>query len=457
MIDVAPGGKGGGPTPFVNAFSNPTLGSLRYNTSQAGSPIFLCYGTQRVAINLLEFWNFVSKGVSSSTTSPGGKGLGGSSDKKGSGQQYSVDVAFGICQGPVSFTGSSYGSGGYNRIWANGGIAYGLGSTGLNGYDGSDGQSPDPVFASSDVNQPVIGYSGTCYATGTPLNLGSSSALPDISFEITGFEQGTAGPGFPDDARPDLIVADLLTDPRYGAGFPAANLDTAGALADWGNYCQAAQLAMSLLLDKQQPAARWLEEVAQLTVTAIVWSGTLLKFIPYGDRPLAANGASWTPDLTWQYSLGDGDFLAWSEGSGDGATDPVVLTRSDPAQATNWLSVEYMDAGNSYNPQVIAAFDQGTIDLYGLRTEPSIQAHEFTNPTSATVSAQLMLQRRLYVRNTYKFKLGIRYALLEPMDIVLLTDATLGLGGAAVRITQIEEDDNGELTVTAEEIPGVTP
>lgn len=57
----------------------------------------------------------------------------------------------------------------------------------------------------------------------------------------------------------------------------------------------------------------------------------------------------------------------------------------------------------------------------------------------------------------YRFKLGWKYALLEPMDIVLLTDATLGLAEAAVRITQIEEDDNGELTVTAEEIPGVTP
>ena len=33
----------------------------------------------------------------------------------------------------------------------------------------------------------------------------------------------------------------------------------------------------------------------------------------------------------------------------------------------------------------------------------------------------------------------------------------LGLQEAAVRITQIEEDDNGELTVIAEEIPGVTP
>lgn len=45
----------------------------------------------------------------------------------------------------------------------------------------------------------------------------------------------------------------------------------------------------------------------------------------------------------------------------------------------------------------------------------------------------------------------------EPMDIVLISDSTLGLNGAAVRITQIEEDDNGELTITAEEIPGVTP
>ena len=67
------------------------------------------------------------------------------------------------------------------------------------------------------------------------------------------------------------------------------------------------------------------------------------------------------------------------------------------------------------------------------------------------------MQRKAYVRNTYRFKLGWRYALLEPMDIVLLTDATLGLAGKAVRLTAIEEDDNGELTVTAEEIPELTP
>src|SRR5258707_14422778 len=72
-------------------------------------------------------------------------------------------------------------------------------------------------------------------------------------------------------------------------------------------------------------------------------------------------------------------------------------------------------------------------------------------------SSRARCSARAYVRNTYKFKLGWKYVLLEPMDIVLLTDATLGLAGAAVRITAIAEDDNGELTVTAEEIPGVTP
>ena len=207
--------------------------------------------------------------------------------------------------------------------------------------------------------------------------------------------------------------------------------------------------------DKQQPAARWIEEIAELTVSAVVWSGTQLKIIPYGDQPLSANGASWTPDLTWQFSLGDDDFLPWSESGG--GSDPVLLTRADPAQATNWLSIEYLDAANGYNPQVIATFDQGAIDAYGLRTQPSVQAHSITNPASAAIAAQLMLQRRLYLRNTLKFKLGWRYALLEPMDIVLISDAALGLSQAPVRIIQIEEDQNGELTITAEEIPGVTP
>ena len=450
------GGKGGGPTPFTNAFKPSSVASLRYNTSQAGSPVPLVYGTQRVSINLIELWGQAG-GLNQSTNSKGGKGIGSSTGKKGStGSNYSVDVAFGVCQGPVSYLGSPHGLSGNNQVWANGTVA-GANTVGLNYYLGNDGQAADPVFLSSDSNTPVVGYSGTSYVTGTPMQLGSTPALPNLSFEISGFgstANGGAGcgPGFPGDANPTFIVTDLLTNPRYGAGFPAANLDTAGSLADFGTYCQAAGLAMSLLLDRCQPCARWLEEIAELTVSAVLWSGSLLKIIPYGDQTLTSNGATWNPNLTWQYSLGDADLIDFG-----GGTDPVVITRSDPTAATNWLSLEYQDANNNYNPQILPVWDQGLIDQFGTRTAPSIQAHEFTNAAGATISATLMLQRKAYIRNTFKFKLGFRYSLLEPMDIVLLTDATTGLSGAAVRITQIDEDDNGEMTVTAEEIPGVTP
>jgi hypothetical protein len=450
-VSAYEGGKGGGPQPFTAAFAPSSIAALRYNTSQAGSPIPICYGTQRVSINLLELWG-PGGGLNQSTSKGGGKGSSTSGGKKGSsGASYSVNVAFGVCQGPVSYLNSPHGFSGYNEVWANGSVA-GINKAGLNVYAGADGQAPDPVFESSDTNTPVIGYSGTSYVTGTPMQLGSTPALPNISFEITGFEVGTIGTNFPGDANPSSIITDLLTNLRYGAGFPLANLDTAGSLADYANYCQAAGLAMSLLLDRQQPCARWVEEVAELSVSAVVWAGSHLKIIPYGDAPLNDFGATWTPNLTWQYSFTDEDYIDFGQG-----TDPVTITRSDPSAATNWLSVEYQDSGNNYNPQILPVWDQGLIDQYGLRTEPSVQAHEFTNGTGASTSAQLMLQRKAYIRNTYKFKLGFRYSLLEPMDIVLLTDATTGLAGAAVRITGIEEDDNGELTITAEEIPGITP
>ena len=66
---------------------------------------------------------------------------------------------------------------------------------------------------------------------------------------------------------------------------------------------------------------------------------------------------------------------------------------------------------------------------------------------------QLILQRGLYIRNTYVFKLSIEFCLLDPMDLVTLSDPALGLDKTVVRIVEIEEDADGALTVTAEEFP----
>src|SRR5438045_3821273 len=139
MSDLSTG-KGGGPSPFVNAFDHPQLNSLRYNTSHAGSPLHLVFGTQRVSVNLLEFWGF-----SDSSGGKGGKGLGSSGGKKGSNQQYSVDVAFGVCQGPVVFEVSDGGDALRSR--AIGGVPTGLGAGWLNGHARRGGPRHAPAHA----------------------------------------------------------------------------------------------------------------------------------------------------------------------------------------------------------------------------------------------------------------------------------------------------------------------
>jgi hypothetical protein len=440
----------GTPTPFVNSFYNPTVGSLRYNTAQKGSPLPIVIGTQRVPVNLLEFYGYNGAGSKVNSGKGGIIGKSGGANKKAN-TTFSVFVAFGICVGPVGFWGASYGGGGNNRIWANAGVSFnGPGGVGLNYNQGYDGQALDGAFTAQNPNQPFINYSGTAYMAGAPMFLGNSPALPNISFEVTGFYAGTAGPNYPDDARPDHALTGILTDPRWGAGFPLSALDPA-SVADWGNFCQAANIAISMLIDRSQTAASLIEELCTLTTSAAVFTSGLLKIIPYQTTgPWASDFVTWTPNTTIQYSLDDDDFLDWG-----GQSDPVIATRNDRTQATNWISCEYLDRGDNYNANINFAFDQGAIDSFGLRTAAVSDAHSVCNPFTAYWVPWFQLQRKQLVDTTYKFKLGWRYALLDPMDLVELTDPGAGLYGVPVRITSIEEDDDFNLTITAENAPGL--
>jgi hypothetical protein len=70
----------------------------------------------------------------------------------------------------------------------------------------------------------------------------------------------------------------------------------------------------------------------------------------------------------------------------------------------------------------------------------------------ANAIASDMLHRKLYLRNTYKFRVGWRHMLLEPMDVVSLTDSVSGLVQTPVRIIEVQEDAGGALTMTAEDL-----
>ena len=136
------------------------------------------------------------------------------------------------------------------------------------------------------------------------------------------------------------------------------------------------------------------------------------------------------------------------------------MTRVDPFSFPIWQRVEALNRTGvtsgqglpEYQATPVEARDQAMIEQFGLRVGSTITAHEICDLNVASIVAQTILQRGLYVRTQYKFDLGWEFCLLDPMDIVTLSDANLGLNGALARIVEIEEDDQGKLSILAEEL-----
>ena len=398
-----------------NAKQQKAVGSLQFQTSQHGGVIPLVYGTTRVSPNLIEYGDF--KATPASRQGAKGKGGGGG---KGGGQQYnySASVIIGVCQGPIA---------GIGTVWWDKNVGT-LSSLPAALYLGSDGEAPDPYWQTNHAGT-ALGYSGTANVVANNYAMGNTATLPNFSFEVHGVLSLSGTNAL--DANPASIVSDVLTNSRYGAGFPAANL---ADLTVYSTYCQALGIMLSPMLDTQQEAQQHLSDIVKITNSAIVWSGGLLKIVPYGDQPLTGNGITYTPNATPFYSLSEDDFIIQesSVGTNSGVTpggsalrtgaspitggfsdDPVHIARSTPADATNSIQLECLDRSNSYNTAIVEAFDQASIDLYGVRRDSSLKARAIVDPANVgPIVAQLLLQRALLFRNTYTFKLGWKYCLL---------------------------------------------
>ncbi|MBF0157717.1 MAG: hypothetical protein HQL57_11080 [Magnetococcales bacterium] len=292
-------------------------------------------------------------------------------------------------------------------------------------------------------------YRGIAYAAAWDWNLGASTGMPNLNFEVIGMNPFTVR-GIVLGANPADIVMRLLTDAHFGLGFPSTYL---GDWAKYRDYCLAAGMFLSPSYTAQEEASSILGKLMRLTNSGLLFSEGVLKIIPFGDTALsktvAADGynASYTPNIQPIYELNDDDFIV------DGAEDPVIIDRRPVADSYNHVQVEYLDSDNQFNAEIAEAKDPVAIEYYGLRTMDPLQAHEITLAGTAKAIAQNILQRSLYVRNSYTFKLGWKYCLLEPGDFVTITDPASGLNHTPVRIVSIEEDDTGLLTIEAEDAP----
>ncbi|MDG3557846.1 phage tail protein [Acinetobacter bereziniae] len=424
------GGLFGGSTMST---SDTRINSMRVQQSAYGLCQPLVYGKNRMAANMFWYGDFHSI-AKTTTTKSGGKG--GSSKTKNTTFTYYASLMLGLCENKIRSIGI---------IWRdkeqivtkteNGVQLTPIDQIGFELFNG-DG---NPIWGYLQSKHPdeAINYPFLGYVACANYELGGSASLANHNFEVI------SDITFSDmihDANPADVIEDLITNPRYGAS-PYLNMHD---LSEFRTYCAAANLLISPALTEQREAHEIINEVVEAVNCAVVPSPDGLKIKSFGDSAISGNGHIFTPNLEPVYHLTDDDFI--------GEDEPVRVRRSRDTDAFNHTQIEYVNRFNQYNTETVEAKDQANIEMYGLRTEDPVKLEMFCEPKIARHAVQLRLQRLLYVRNEYEFNLGWKYCRLEPMDIVTITDESLGLDKFLVRITRVEEDEDGMLTITAEEL-----
>lgn len=396
---------------------NPATG-IDFSSAQYGKPIPVVYGQNKVAGNNIWYGEFATTTVSQS-----GKGGG-----QATGYSYSASFQLALCEGPINgvadvFNGTTVYTGGVPAI---GGVLA-LGTAGQAAWAHLTGAA-------------ALGYSKTAIASFANYSLGSSASLPNLNFEIQGLKQYGSGII---DANPKDILNDICTDPDHGINFGLL-----GNLTQYSNYCVANSLFLSPVYDTQSTAQQVLADLFAYTNSEAFFSEGVLKVVPRGDTAVTGNSVTFTPVTTIQYSLDYTCFVTSNKGDA-----PVTVSRKAPADCKNMVRVGYSDRAYSYHPSVQVSSIDYDILLNGARADVDHNVPAITTAAVAKLVGQNLLQQLFYIRNVYTFKLPWRFCDLEPMDLVALTDKNLQLVNFPVRITEVEEDEAGLLTITAEEFP----
>ena len=442
--------------------------ALRVTTSLQGRPLAVVYGQTRLGGNLIDYGGFYYTNAKAS----GGKGgLAGGGGKGNSGSyNYFVSALVSLGHQNAGIISIINGSAidylvaptpaDLTKLAALN-IVPSVGNTyGMIWHAGNGTQTPDPQWSSS-FGARALAYRNQSYLVFPNLGLGSSPSFPNFNFEVLGAINSDL-PALGPDANPADVIADILTNSVYGiAGFgaPGAGITGASLLGDFNtarNYWRATGMLISMAYTSQASANTVLADLLKALNAEFRWSNGKLDIVPYGDVAVSGNGYTYTPNLTPVYDIGIDDLLpnVGSLGaSGSGGTTAVGVSRSDITDIPNILPVAYMDRNSLYNQAIVYANDDASIASRGPRTDNQRSNNFFALGTAAQTSAILQLHRELAAVTTYQITVSRRFILLEPLDLITLTYAPLGLSRMLCRITSIDDDANQNRTLTLEPVP----
>lgn len=184
--------------------------SLQVQQSSQGLTLPVIYGRTRVAGNLIWYGDFVTI-ENKTTTQQGGKG-GGGVKQVDIAYTYEAAVMLALCEGEIQ---------GVGRIWRDKEKFDSLAQLRLTLMRGGDEQPLWTHLAQAKHQNQALNYSGTAYLCSPNYELTKSAQIYQHNFEVIG-KLGYSG-NIPD-ANPREIIRDLLTNQRYGCGFPVDSI-----------------------------------------------------------------------------------------------------------------------------------------------------------------------------------------------------------------------------------------
>ena len=225
------------------------------------------------------------------------------------------------------------------------------------------------------------------------------------------------------------------------------NIVDGDSLAVVRTQCQATGLIGSVTMSSQKTADDWLKEFYQCANAAPVWSGFHLKSIAMSEVSTVGNGQIYISPT----SSGPVANLTEDDLIGDKSKPLIIVERKAQVDSYNIIQAQFFDRNADYNPSTASEPLNGAIALYGPRKEEPVDLPEIQDPSVARMINAIRANRYNLLRNTYKFTMMAKWAPLEAMDLITITDSKIGINALPVRLTKVVENAQMELDCEAEQ------
>ncbi|MCX7067341.1 MAG: phage tail protein [Methylococcales bacterium] len=388
------------------------VGSMKIQSQGYGNVIPLVYGRARVSPTLCFYSNFAAHPVVE-TIKTSGKG-GKKKKPTNTTWSYTAGIMLGLAATQIAGTG---------QCWVDKKKYASVALAGLTVFVGTASQAPWGYLTTYEPTK-AVNLRGFAYLAASAYPLSDTASIGNHSVEVFGVYSTVTG----SDANICDIIPHLLTTE---CGFSANKIVVSATLRA---ECEASGVLFGVALEAQQAANELITELLNLANADAVVKGGVLHIFSRTESLLVTG-----------ISLSSDDFIAQQ------GQPTIKPTRKKTVDCFNVLKLEFLNRANDYNVEIAEAKDEASIADIGTRPAETLKAHSITNATVARNLANQLLHRDLAVRNSYEFSLSMRYIYLEPMDVVMINDLTLGLVNHPVVIKEISITPDFELKISAED------